>query len=226
MRTVLATTPYEPSMETWINAIGDNPFYILSFILFYGMRYWQWTLGLILVAAAVWSVNSTKNDKQAPLPNADAANAKLEEQLQENYEKLTDIIDLFVEAMDEVGNPELSLEAFKSLKSEEGRAAHWGFTPARTNVPLDKGSWYCHIAPTSIVITPKGGWLLFGSYLQSVYAHGQDREIGIMSVMNGSNAQTAISEKTLDNAAQALDNLLSRHNPSALEEFHDILNSE
>lgn len=123
---------YEPSLADWVNAIQDNPAYILSFLLYH----WPWLAGILAAIAIAWIIPGKSNTRATsqPLPNnnwgeaarrtaaqeknteeeltraqkeAKAKDAKNRRLHNEGIEPINRVVAQFVRAVRQAGSPEL-----------------------------------------------------------------------------------------------------------------------
>lgn len=196
-------------------------------------------LGVILVVAAVVTVYGflVDEDKGFQALKAAEKQAAAEQAIRAQAEIIDQLLHLFVQKMQQAGQPGIQAVPAIVDEAQRLRAEYWNYPLPTVNNPITQGwshpvSAYSHEDGASkgstwstATIAPSGAWLIVGYQTRWVFARNSDHEISVPVIAEGEMG-TGVSSETLAWALeQALQGLMTKHLPTAMDEFQRIRNS-
>ena len=150
-----------------------------------------------------------------------------------NY-RVQQLTALLVREMAKAGNPGLRQVSLNRIEENRGHAANWGYSLPTVGIALKRGVWQREVtgcqeagdwmSPSwhEVIVTPAGEWAIIGNGFRTMYAKGENRDIGQPFVMQSTHGAQAVSVATFNALAQGIEKVLHDHRPGALPEFYAL----
>ena len=228
----MQTSAQEATFVEWWNWMIEDPENRLLHMLYHYRLYATLAIGFIILACLV----STGKKSTQSASSAAQVERTQEQDDERLYSKINDLVDYFVDAMNSVGNPDMSNKRPWFYAKHTLVDVRNAKVQLPANLNFNGPAWWIDRS----CITRDGEWEYIGSYL--TYREGSHDEFSAWWAVSSKYMTSSLREggpkpfnmyvvyevhdATLKDAftrlSQGMEQLLRQHNPSALEEFQHL----